>query len=122
MFLPVESIVTGKYALPFIVTTVFSDSPGLPGGIITSELESGIVERNSVELGTRNGVANSAKDFLSLKKVTECGSATVVGLFQITLSPALILIVSGTNATTKLEALPSPACTVFEVERLSKPD
>ena len=59
---------------------------------------------------------NSAKYFLSLKKVTECGSATVVGLFQITLSPALILIVSGTNATTKLEALPSPACTVFDVE------
>jgi len=42
-------------------------------------------------------------------KVTECGSATGVGLFQVTLSPALISILSGTKIVRGEVLLPPPS-------------
>jgi len=46
-------------------------------------------------------------------KVTECGSATGVGLFQVTLSPALISTLSGTKIVRGEVLLPPPAATIL---------
>jgi hypothetical protein len=46
-------------------------------------------------------------------KVTECGSATGVGLFHVTLSPALISILSGTKIVRGEVLFPPPAAYYF---------
>jgi len=93
--------------------TVFTALPGLEGSKRGSELAAGSGNVNSVELGTRNGVANAGYNVLDFRKVTECGSGTVVGLSHITLSPDLISIHLGTNSVNTNVAFPTPACTIF---------
>ena len=89
----VESITVGLKALPLLTITVFI--PFLPGIIFGSLLDPGGKGMNLVEFETANGVS-AAVIVLSLKtNVTVWGSATGEGLYHVTLSPALILILCG---------------------------
>jgi hypothetical protein len=66
---------------------------------------------NCVELDTSNGTANPAIVLLSKTNVTVCGSATCVGLYQLTVSPVLISTCWGENVFSGAVASPPPACT-----------
>jgi hypothetical protein len=48
---------------------------------------------------------------LSKTKLTVCGSATGVGLYQVTLSPSLICTRCGENIDSDMLSCPTPACT-----------
>ena len=61
------------------------------------------------------GAIGGAKNFSSLIKVTVCSSDTIVGLFQITLSPASISIVDGKKTVSGEDAFPPPAFTLNKV-------
>ena len=73
------------------------------------------VVKNSTEFETLMGAIGGAKNFSSLIKVTVCGSDTIVGVFQITLSPASISIVDGKKTVSGEDAFQPPAFTLKKV-------
>jgi len=77
-----------------------------------SLLEFGGIAANCVEFGTPNGETIPVVVLLSKTNVAVCGSPTVEGLSQVTLSPALISIFWGTNAVNGAVEFPPPACTL----------
>ena len=67
---------------------------------------------NCVELETPKGPTNCAIDLLSKTKLTVCGSPTIDGLYQLTVSPTLICMFCGENVVNGAEVSPPQACTL----------
>ena len=103
--LPVESITAGLKALPFVTITVFISL--LLGIIFGSLLDPGDNGMNLVELGTANGVSGLVIALSLNTNVTVCGSATTEGLYHVTLSPVLILILCGEKESQDAPYIPS---------------
>jgi hypothetical protein len=63
---------------------------------------------NCVELETPKGPTNCVIDLLSKTKLKVCGSPTIDGLYQLTLSPTLICTFCGENVVKGAEVSPPP--------------
>jgi hypothetical protein len=108
--LPEESIVTGLYVLALTPIRVLI--PPLSGIKSSSLLEPGGSGMNFVVFATRRGDTTPAMVLLSGINVTVWGSAAAsVGLYHVTLSPALISTSWGTNIVYGAVAFPPPAAT-----------
>ena len=68
-----------------------------------------------VAFETESGETTPVIELLSNTNVTVCGSATVVGLCQITLSPTLISTFWGVNKVNGADPFPPPAATALIV-------
>src|ERR687898_268330 len=108
--LPEESIVTGLYVLALMPIRVFI--PPLSGIKSASLLEPGGRGVNFVVFATRRGETTPAIVLLSSMNVTVWGSAArSVGLYHVTLWPALISMRWGINIVQGAVAFPPPAAT-----------
>src|SRR5687768_5923745 len=86
--------------------------PAGPGKVIASALAPGWSGATFVELEMTNGATKSAHWLWSITNVTVCGSATLVGLYHVTLSPALISATFGENFVSGATGPPLPALTM----------
>ena len=107
-----ESIATGLYTLELIAITAFIPLwllLLLLGNKTGPLLEWGGKGMNFVVFETASAETTPVIELLCNTNVTVCGSATVVGLYHVTLCPALISTCWGMNTVNGAAALPPPA-------------
>ena len=104
---PWESIAVGLYVLELTAIIVLMPVILSLGKRIGSLFEPGGIVMNFVVFETARGDTIPAIELLSKKNVIVCGSATLVGLVHVTLSPVLISTVGGLNTASGVVASPA---------------